>query len=186
MSTLLSSDLRSNIVLNAALSVFSRYGFKRVSMDDIATEAGISRPSLYLSYPNKAAIFQALANAMAKRACDLATAAWPETETFEKGLGCAALAINLDAWRLLKGSAHGGELLTDNSAIVGEISVAVDAHFIALIKTRLTEQGQNSDLAKVIAAALHGIKDKAATEDELLATTLSFATMVSSSFIVKA
>lgn len=181
----LSLDPRSNTILNAALSVFARYGFKRVSMDDIATEAGMSRPALYLAYANKAAIFQSLAKAMATRACELASESWPAGEAFDAGLGRAALAINLDGWRLLKGSPHGGELLADNSAVVGEISAAVDAHFIGLIETRLIENGQSGTLARVIAAALHGIKDKAKTEEELVASTMSFARLVVAGFYAK-
>src|ERR1700728_1060719 len=46
-------------VVEAAKSVFLRYGFRRVTMQDIADEAGISRPSLYLIYPNKEEVFKA-------------------------------------------------------------------------------------------------------------------------------
>jgi AcrR family transcriptional regulator len=182
MSIHLHDEARRNVVLNAALSAFSRYGFKRVAMDDIAREAGMSRPSLYLIYSNKAAIFQALAEAMAARACEMATAAWPQSAPFYAGLGSAAIALQLDGWRLVKGSPHGNELVADNSAVVGAVLARVDAHFIALIGARLIENGQSDVLAKTIAAALHGIKDKAATEDELLASTFAFSKMVAASF----
>lgn len=44
---------------DAALNVFKRYGFARTTMGDIAEAAGISRPALYLLYPNKEEIFAA-------------------------------------------------------------------------------------------------------------------------------
>jgi AcrR family transcriptional regulator len=46
-------------VADAALSVFQRYGFARTTMADIADAAGISRPALYLLFPNKEEIFAA-------------------------------------------------------------------------------------------------------------------------------
>jgi AcrR family transcriptional regulator len=44
---------------DAALTVFQRYGFARTTMADIADAAGISRPALYLLFPNKEEIFAA-------------------------------------------------------------------------------------------------------------------------------
>lgn len=178
MSTDLNYDPRINDILNAALTVFARYGFKRVSMEDIAAEAGLSRPLLYLCYPNKTAIFTALAKAMANRACKECQAAWPENETFEIGLTRAALAINLDGWRLIKGSPHGAELIGDNSVVVGEISLEVDRYFIDLITARLIAHGHQPSPARMIASALHGIKNKASSEEELVTNITTFATLV--------
>jgi AcrR family transcriptional regulator len=46
-------------VADAALSVFQRYGFARTTMGDIAEAVGMSRPALYLLFPNKEEIFAA-------------------------------------------------------------------------------------------------------------------------------
>jgi AcrR family transcriptional regulator len=50
-------DDKKSKVLTAALSVFLRYGFKRVNMNDIADAAGVSRAALYLLFKNKEDIF---------------------------------------------------------------------------------------------------------------------------------
>jgi AcrR family transcriptional regulator len=47
-------------VLDAALDVFLRYGYKRVTMNDIAEAAGISRPALYLVFESKEEIFKSV------------------------------------------------------------------------------------------------------------------------------
>jgi AcrR family transcriptional regulator len=47
-------------VLAAALGVFLRYGYKRVTMNDIAEAAGISRPALYLVFDSKEDIFKSV------------------------------------------------------------------------------------------------------------------------------
>jgi len=50
---------RRDAILDAATSVFSRYGFKKTSMDDVARAAGLSRQGLYLHFATKEALFQA-------------------------------------------------------------------------------------------------------------------------------
>ena len=45
-------------VLDAALEVFLKYGYRRATMADIARCAGVSRPTLYVRYPNKQAAFR--------------------------------------------------------------------------------------------------------------------------------
>ncbi|WP_118137648.1 TetR/AcrR family transcriptional regulator [Oceanicella sp. SM1341] len=52
----MSNDKRRHI-LDCALDVFFRYGFKRVSMNEIAEAAGISRPGLYLYFQSKEQVF---------------------------------------------------------------------------------------------------------------------------------
>jgi AcrR family transcriptional regulator len=47
-------------ILTAARNTFLRYGFKRVTMNDIAEAAGISRPALYLVFNNKEDIFKSV------------------------------------------------------------------------------------------------------------------------------
>ena len=55
---------RETLVLEAAFKTFTRYGFTRTTMDDIATEAGLSRPALYLHFRNKKDIYRAYATKM--------------------------------------------------------------------------------------------------------------------------
>lgn len=52
------TDDRHRKILQAALEVFMRYGYRRATMDDVAQAVGVSRPALYLSFPSKEAIFR--------------------------------------------------------------------------------------------------------------------------------
>jgi TetR/AcrR family transcriptional regulator, mexJK operon transcriptional repressor len=52
--------LRERRILDAALTVFSEKGFVGASMDDIAAEAGISKPTLYQYFPSKDELFTAM------------------------------------------------------------------------------------------------------------------------------
>ncbi|MBO9446142.1 TetR family transcriptional regulator C-terminal domain-containing protein [Ruegeria sp. R14_0] len=47
-------------ILEAALNVFSAHGFRGATVDQIATEAGLSKPNLLYYFPSKEAIHTAL------------------------------------------------------------------------------------------------------------------------------
>jgi len=49
---------KKDAVLAAARSTFLRYGYKRVTMKDLAEAAGISRPALYLAFSSKEEVFK--------------------------------------------------------------------------------------------------------------------------------
>ncbi|MEV6303109.1 helix-turn-helix domain-containing protein [Actinoplanes sp. NPDC051861] len=50
--------VRRDRFLRAAISCFSRYGYRRTSMEAIAESAEVSRPALYQYYRNKEEIFR--------------------------------------------------------------------------------------------------------------------------------
>jgi TetR/AcrR family transcriptional regulator of autoinduction and epiphytic fitness len=49
---------RQEAVLEAAVGVFARYGFRKTSMDEVARAAGVSRQGLYLQFADKEALFR--------------------------------------------------------------------------------------------------------------------------------
>lgn len=50
----------TNAILEAALEVFSRNGFRGATLDQIASEAGLSKPNLLYYFPSKVAIHRTL------------------------------------------------------------------------------------------------------------------------------
>jgi AcrR family transcriptional regulator len=54
------SEERKNQILEAAIAVFARLGFQQTRMDDIASQAGLSKGTLYLYYKSKDAVIGAL------------------------------------------------------------------------------------------------------------------------------
>ena len=51
-------DVRRRTLLDAAVSAFSRFGFRKTSMDDVARAAGVSRQGLYLVFSTKEELFR--------------------------------------------------------------------------------------------------------------------------------
>ena len=62
------SEKHREQIVEAAAAAFMRYGFRRVTMSDLAKEAGISRPTLYAVFASKEDVFNAVAEQMMARA----------------------------------------------------------------------------------------------------------------------
>ncbi|TVR68116.1 MAG: TetR/AcrR family transcriptional regulator [Sphaerobacteraceae bacterium] len=58
-------EARKERILEAALGVFSRRGYRDAAMDDIAGESETSKGGVYFHFPNKQTIFLALLDRMA-------------------------------------------------------------------------------------------------------------------------
>ncbi len=52
------AESRREGLLEAAVSVFARYGYRKTSMDEVARAAGVSRQGLYLQFADKEALFR--------------------------------------------------------------------------------------------------------------------------------
>src|SRR6202035_6506 len=52
------SDARQAALLDAAVGVFARFGYRKASMDEVARAAGVSRQGLYLQFANKEELFR--------------------------------------------------------------------------------------------------------------------------------
>lgn len=59
-------DQLSEQILNAASDLYMKYGFKKVTMDDISKAIGKSRTSIYYYYKNREEVFQAVLNSLIK------------------------------------------------------------------------------------------------------------------------
>ena len=51
---------RRLLLFEAAADLFARYGFRKTSVEDITSVAGVSKGSMYLEFHNKEELFEAL------------------------------------------------------------------------------------------------------------------------------
>ena len=51
------ADLKRRLILDAATALFLAYGYDGTSMDDIATRAGVSKPTVYKHFADKERLF---------------------------------------------------------------------------------------------------------------------------------
>jgi AcrR family transcriptional regulator len=132
-------------ILAAAFERFSRYGFRRTAMEDIAQQAGISRAAIYLHFKNKEEVFRALAEQVHERALAAAaraSAVGTAAERIERILE-AKLGTSFD---VMHGSPHARELLDENNRICGEISAASARRFGKLLTGVLRRASKRGEL----------------------------------------
>jgi AcrR family transcriptional regulator len=59
-AALVSSSAKANAIVLAALELFTRYGYRKTSIDEIALAAQVAKRTVYLHFENKAAVFVAI------------------------------------------------------------------------------------------------------------------------------
>lgn len=116
-------------ILDAGLTLFSRHGFKRTSMADIAREAGVARATLYLKFADKRAVFAALVASGIDEALAAAAAAWQADAPLAQNLAAVIFAKDLRFFRLLRATPHGAELFDLDADLVRTEAARLDAGF---------------------------------------------------------
>lgn len=108
-------DEKRGRILNAALSVFAMYGYKRTSMEDIAKAAGMSRAAVYQNFRNKEDILLHGVDAYFDMAVESLKVALSPGRPLKDALqeACASTAGGLA--EALLDSPHGEELLSMKS-----------------------------------------------------------------------
>ena len=134
-------------ILDAAFERFTLSGYRRTSMDDIATAAGISRAAVYLHFGNKEEIFRTLSELIQERHLREAEAALELDAPVEERLR-RVLQAKLDTFmEVVGGSPHGAELLDENGRLAGDISQAGLARMLRILKRLVEDAAERGELA---------------------------------------
>lgn len=178
---------REAAVLAAAYSVFTRYGFERVTMDELAREAGVSRPLIYLKFKNKRDIYRALA---AKMTTDM-------TDALEQALQAEGRPGDVlwDAWRktlieplaAIAETPHGMAMVDMKSDLANDVMADMRSRKRAILMgffhKHMAGQGPlgPSALADVLIDAFEGAKARTSDIGELSAASKAAVTLVTGS-----
>jgi AcrR family transcriptional regulator len=173
-----SQDDRRASILVAAKEAFSRYGYARTSMADIAGLARISRPALYEHFSNKEDVYRSLAESLSAKALAAADAAWPASVSFEEGLAAAILAKDLDFFRLIHLSPHGSEIVAAHAEVTADLHARMENQFAELVAKHAARTVSAELVGRIIARAVEGLKQGAGSEKEFIASVRRFAKLV--------
>lgn len=171
------TDVRLLPVLDAAVAVFARFGFRKTSMDEVAHAAGVSRQGLYLQFANKEELFRkALVHTLSQQLNAAVAALERADESLELRLIAACDAwsgrfigsLGADAADLMCASTSlAGTTLTRyetqfESAVAGAIANSALGDVCGLIGVRA------ADLACALHATARGLKHSSASREEFL------------------
>jgi len=161
-------DKRQKIV-NAAFEVFMRYGYRRATMEDIARHAGMSRPALYLTFPNKEAILRAVLAVGYDEILRGIEAGLPAHASLSAQLRHAFELWSVRPFDTVARSPAAGELMTDSYDFAGDVlehgAQRLATLLAGVIRAAVAEPGalqpSAEARARVMIAASHGFKSTA-------------------------
>lgn len=168
-------------VIEAAQAVFFRYGYRRVTMGDLAQAAGVSRPALYLLFCNKESIFQATLVAFTSRALAELRAGLPAQPTPRDKLRFAFEVWAVQPFRLLMDSPDAKEIIDCRlpfaKATLDQSYAAFEAELAAILAplaarapAQAPAQAPDPDpaqTARILTRAVHGFKESVTSQEEL-------------------
>src|SRR5580704_17663249 len=134
------TDKRSRI-LDAAQSLFLRYGVKRTSLDDVVREAGIAKGTLYLYFDSKDALFAAIAERLCAEVLRNAQEEIASSSSITPRIvGCLDAYIG-SMHRLTAESPHVAELTESKEALAAAIYGAFNRKMRDLLRKVLRDSG---------------------------------------------
>ena len=160
-------------ILDAAMRVFRRHGFRRSSIEQAADEAGLTRQALYHHFPSKEALFRAALERLYEKAVAAEAAAARTAEATEASL--ADIIVSQIGARLgtlfaaLEGSPHLEELVSEHLAQARDLYQTYSARFASEVaatiarvcrarKLKLANGVTVEELARCVEMAIHGTK----------------------------
>ncbi|HTO54188.1 MAG TPA: helix-turn-helix domain-containing protein [Myxococcota bacterium] len=133
-------------VLAAAFTCFSRYGYRRVSLEQIAQEAGVSRAALYLHFANKEDIFRAVSGQVHERAQQAAEAAAGTKGRVEQRIAAVLDAKYGKFYEIIHDSPHVSELLEERNRLCGDVSETYRKRFLRTLRSVLEDAERAGEL----------------------------------------
>ena len=125
-------DARKRALLEAAITVFMRYGYRKTSMDEVARAAQVSRQGLYLHFANKEDLFRAAVKQVLESSLQAAAQAARDPQlTLEQ-----KLVRVFDAWMGRYVGMHGSgasDLAEAAGTLVGPLYAEHETQFTELL-----------------------------------------------------
>jgi AcrR family transcriptional regulator len=150
------NDKRGRI-LDAAQSLFLRYGVKRTALDDVVREAGIAKGTLYLYFDSKDALFAAVAERLCAEVLRNAEEAIASSSAITSRIVSCLDAYIGSMHRLTAHSPHIAELTESKEALAAEIYGAFNRKMKDLLRKVLREGGiKRGDAVDMFFAAAVG------------------------------
>jgi AcrR family transcriptional regulator len=171
------ADARQLAVLEAAIGVFARFGFRKTSMDEVARAAGVSRQGLYLQFANKEELFRkALERSLDNQLSAAAEALARREDSLEVRLIAAC-----DAWSgRFVGSlgSDAADLMCASTSLAGTTLAHYEAQFELALTCAIADSPLDgfcttaglcpADLARTLHATARGLKQSSASREEFV------------------
>ena len=155
---------RHQLVVEVATEIFLRYGYARTTMADIAQAAGLSRPTLYLSFSDKEEVFQAVVETMAANKLAEIRLGLAGQSGLSAKLRYACKSWGAEGFDLVQANPDAKDIFDLRFKAVCDSYAAFEELLVELIGEPLRQTGldvQATELARAIGYSMKGLKDLA-------------------------
>jgi len=173
---------RRDRIVDAAIGVFLRYGYARATMGDIAQAAGLTRPTLYVTFPDKERIFAAVVEKMIADKLEEIRGGLPRRSTLETKLRFACDAWAADGYDLVQAHPDAADMFDLGFKSVCAGYQAFEGLIAYILKDAVDRSSLDlspAKLARSIVYALKGFKDVAANSADLRTLIATHVAVVS-------
>lgn len=156
-------------ILRAAQQLVLRHGLAGVTMEAIAREARVAKPTLYKYYGDKTAVFQAIVTDLLVELHGKFSAALEGEGSVSARIAAALMAKYGAITEFMAGSPHADELYNEHDRLAGpQVAVAEDASDAAVVRV-LREAGVKEPevVARAVIGGAYGIFRRARAGEEI-------------------
>ncbi len=162
-------------VLTAARDVFLRYGFKRVTMGDLADAAQMSRPALYLIFSSKEEVFRAVITQVFNELLREVHQGLNKYDDVAEMLTFAFEVWCVGPFEIIQASPDAKDLLESGYEFAVEITLHAYSDFESIlsdvlrpiVNAQLEPPLSSEQLAHILTTAVQGFKESASSVVQL-------------------
>ena len=156
--------------LDSATEVFTRYGYARTTMGDIASRAGMSRPALYLLFPDKEAIFDRVIREMDGSKLTEIRTKTDKIDSLQKKVTTACLVWGLHPVELAADHPDAADLFDLSFPAVRQAYANFETLVAEMIAAEVERSGigaSPNEIARTLVYGMRGMRDAASDTQDL-------------------
>jgi AcrR family transcriptional regulator len=173
-------------VIATARKVFLRYGYRRVTMGDLAESAQMSRPALYLVFPSKEQIFTEVVARSLAESLDEIRKGIPQFKTAEEKLAFAFEVWCIRPFELMQTSPDASDLFESSHEFAALVTTKAAADFELLlaevleplVRKQIASKPSPRQIARILRTSVHGFKSAAKDSADLRQLIIDLCTII--------
>lgn len=174
---------KQQALIEAATRLFSLYGLRRTTMEQIARDAGVAKATAYAHFGNKDEVFVAVCESVAARMLASAETAAAAASSPDGRVVALLLGKFLLAHALVHASPHARELLEVSERLGADVLAAARERFVGMLAAELVRghdlgKSEAKRIANTLEIATEALSARAATEREFRKQATELAELV--------
>ena len=145
---------RKETILAAALKCFLQFGYAKTSMDDVAREANLSRPLIYLKFKNKDALYIGVVEHLTEGRLEQAEKITSSNKTKRDKLIEIYEIFLLEPWGQIIGKPMSAEFYMVYKTLFREVAEKYKSQILKCIECILIDKSKS----KIFMLAVEGLK----------------------------